>query len=63
MLQVTLSTQNQALSQRSLGEAKQDANGIVSYDYGTKLAGAYTLGIISYMLLETEYKTRLVEQL
>ena len=39
-----------------LGEAKQDANGIVSYDYGTKLAGAYTLGIVSYMLLETEYK-------
>ncbi|CAN1516304.1 PstS ABC-type phosphate transport system, periplasmic component [Candidatus Nanopelagicaceae bacterium] len=41
-----------------LGEAKQDANGIVSYDYGTKLAGAYTLGIVSYMLLETEYKDK-----
>ncbi|MFM1910007.1 MAG: hypothetical protein RLZZ545_705 [Actinomycetota bacterium] len=38
-----------------LGEAKQDENGIVSYDYGTKIAGAYTLGIISYMLVETEY--------
>lgn len=38
-----------------LGEAKQDANGIVSYDYNTKIAGAYTLGIVSYMLLETEY--------
>jgi phosphate transport system substrate-binding protein len=38
-----------------LGEAKQDANGIVSYDYGTKVAGAYTLGIVSYMLVETEY--------
>ncbi len=38
-----------------LGEAKQDANGIVSYDYGTKVPGVYTLGIISYMLLETEY--------
>jgi len=33
-----------------LGEASQDANGIVSYDYGTKVAGVYTLGIISYML-------------
>jgi len=41
-----------------LGEATQDANGIVSYDYGTKLAGAYTLGIVSYMLLETEYKDK-----
>ena len=43
-----------------LGEASQDANGIVKYDYNTKVAGAYTLGIISYMLIETEYadKTR-----
>ena len=38
-----------------LGEANQDANGIVTYDYGTKVAGAYTLGIISYMLVETSY--------
>lgn len=38
-----------------LGEASQDANGIVTYDYNTKIAGAYTLGIVSYMLLETEY--------
>ena len=38
-----------------LGEANQDANGVVSYDYSTKVAGAYTLGIISYMLVETEY--------
>ncbi len=38
-----------------LGEATQDANGIVKYDYNTKVAGAYTLGIISYMLVETEY--------
>ena len=43
-----------------LGEAAQDANGIVKYDYNTKVAGAYTLGIISYMLIESEYadKTR-----
>ena len=43
-----------------LGEASQDANGIVKYDYNTKVAGAYTLGIISYMLIESEYadKTR-----
>lgn len=41
-----------------LGDAQQDANGIVSYAYDTKLAGAYTLGIVSYMLLETEYKDK-----
>ena len=38
-----------------LGEASQDANGIVKYDFNTKVPGAYTLGIISYMLIETEY--------
>ena len=38
-----------------LGEASQDSNGIVSYNYATKVAGAYTLGIVSYMLVETEY--------
>lgn len=38
-----------------LGEAKQDENGIVKYDYSTKVAGAYTLGIVSYMLIETTY--------
>jgi phosphate transport system substrate-binding protein len=41
-----------------LGEAKQDANGIVSYDYGTKVAGVYTLGIVSYMLIETSYEDK-----
>lgn len=38
-----------------LGEAKQDSNGIVSYNYATTVPGAYTLGIVSYMLIETEY--------
>lgn len=38
-----------------LGEANQDENGIVRYDYSTKVAGAYTLGIVSYMLIETSY--------
>ena len=41
-----------------LGEAKQAADGIVTYDYGTKVPGAYTLGIVSYMLLETSYKNK-----
>jgi phosphate transport system substrate-binding protein len=30
----------------------------VTFDYGTKVAGAYTLGIVSYMLVETEYKDK-----
>ncbi len=38
-----------------LGEASQAADGIVTYDYSTKVAGAYTLGIVSYMLIETSY--------
>ena len=38
-----------------LGEATQNDEGIVTFDYNTKLAGAYTLGIVSYMLVETEY--------
>jgi phosphate transport system substrate-binding protein len=41
-----------------LGEAKQNAEGIVTYDYETKVPGAYPLGIISYMLLETSYKNK-----
>ena len=41
-----------------LGEAKQDASGIVTYDYATKEPGANPLGIISYMLLETEYANK-----
>ena len=38
-----------------LGEASQNAEGIVTFDYNTKVEGAYTLGIVSYMLVETEY--------
>lgn len=43
-----------------LGEAKQDAAGIVSYDYGSKVAGVYTLGIVSYMLIETSYADKAI---
>jgi phosphate transport system substrate-binding protein len=37
-----------------------DANGIVTFDYETKEKGAYTLGIVSYMLVNSNYadKTR-----
>lgn len=41
-----------------LGEASQNADGIVTYDYQTKEPGAYTLGIVSYMLVETTYKDK-----
>ena len=38
-----------------LAQGTMDANGIVTFDYATKEAGAYTLGIVSYMLVETDY--------
>ena len=41
-----------------LGEAKQAADGIVTYDYQTQVPGAYPLGIVSYMLLETSYENK-----
>ena len=43
-----------------LAQAAMDVNGIVTFDYATKEPGAYTLGIVSYMLVDTAYpdKTR-----
>ena len=43
-----------------LAQGTMDANGIVTFDYATKEPGAYTLGIVSYMLVDTAYpdKTR-----
>jgi len=38
-----------------LSQADMDANGIVTFDYDTKEKGAYTLGIVSYMLVDTNY--------
>jgi phosphate transport system substrate-binding protein len=38
-----------------LSQAAMDANGIVTFDYETKEAGAYTLGIVSYMLVDSNY--------
>ena len=49
---------NSAATSAFLGEAKQNADGIVTYDYKTEVPGAYTLGIISYMLLETSYENK-----
>jgi phosphate transport system substrate-binding protein len=41
-----------------LSQASIDANGIMSFDYATKEAGAYTLGIVSYMLVDTNYSDK-----
>jgi phosphate transport system substrate-binding protein len=38
-----------------LAQADMNANGIMSFDYATKEAGAYPLGIVSYMLADTSY--------
>ena len=38
-----------------LSQATMDANGIVTFDYATKEKGAYTLGIVSYMLVNSAY--------
>jgi phosphate transport system substrate-binding protein len=37
-----------------LGEATVDANGFLKFDYATKVAGAYPLGIVSYALVDTK---------
>lgn len=38
-----------------LAQAEMNANGIMTFDYATKEAGAYPLGIVSYMLADTAY--------
>lgn len=38
-----------------LASATQDANGFLTYDFTTKEAGAYPLGIVSYLLADTNY--------
>lgn len=38
-----------------LASATQDVNGFLTYDFATKEAGAYPLGIVSYMLADTAY--------
>ncbi|CAB4586533.1 unannotated protein [freshwater metagenome] len=38
-----------------LASAIQDVNGFLTYDYATTEAGAYPLGIVSYMLADTAY--------
>lgn len=38
-----------------LASATQDANGFLTFDYATKEKGAYTLGIVSYLLADTAY--------
>jgi phosphate transport system substrate-binding protein len=38
-----------------LASATQDANGFLTYDYATQEKGAYTLGVVSYLLADTNY--------
>jgi phosphate transport system substrate-binding protein len=53
-------TPNSVTTSAFLAQGTMDANGIVTFDYATKEPGAYTLGIVSYMLVDTAYadKTR-----
>ena len=53
-------TPNSVTTSAFLAQATMDSNGIVTFDYATKEPGAYTLGIVSYMLADTAYadKTR-----
>ena len=48
-------TPNSITTSAFLAQGTMDANGIVTFDYATKEAGAYTLGIVSYMLADTSY--------
>jgi phosphate transport system substrate-binding protein len=41
-----------------MAEAKQDANGFLSFDFATKAPGAYPLGITSYLLADTASKDK-----
>jgi len=41
-----------------LGEASIDSNNILTYDYATKEPGAYPLGIVSYLLADTNGKNK-----
>jgi phosphate transport system substrate-binding protein len=41
-----------------MAEAKQDANGYLTFDHTTKAAGAYPLGITSYLLADTASKDK-----
>jgi phosphate transport system substrate-binding protein len=53
-------TPNSVTTSAFLSQGAMDANGIMTFDYATKEPGAYTLGIVSYMLVDTSYtdKTR-----
>jgi phosphate transport system substrate-binding protein len=41
-----------------LASSTVDSKGIFKFDYATKEAGAYTLGIITYMLGDSDYKDK-----
>lgn len=41
-----------------MAEATQDASGFLTFDFKTKAAGAYPLGITSYLLADTKYSNK-----
>ena len=41
-----------------LASATQDVNGFLTFKYDTQEAGAYTLGIVSYLLADTAYPSK-----
>lgn len=41
-----------------LSSAKQDANGFLTFDYATDEKGAYPLGVVSYLLADTNYSDK-----
>ena len=43
-----------------LASASQDANGWLTYDFATKEKGAYPLGVVSYLLADTNYPDKTV---
>ncbi len=47
-----------AATEAFLGSSTVDAKGIFKFDYATQTPGAYTLGIITYMLGDSDYKDK-----
>ncbi|MEY2815291.1 MAG: hypothetical protein RIS05_1039 [Actinomycetota bacterium] len=47
-----------AATEAFLGSSTVDAKGIFKFDYATQTPGAYTLGVITYMLGDSDYKDK-----
>ena len=51
-------TPNSVTTSAFLAQGQMSDNGIMTFDYATKEPGAYTLGIVSYMLADTAYAVK-----